>query len=134
MKVLWSAAALCAGQIFTQPVFAETVEVPSGQPIEFLERLIEPDNFDGMTWRFRFVAPLIARQGGTVSLDTAMADMVALCEGFVLRRFTTDGVLPRQVIISLADKRTDYGVAAPDVTQFFEAYAVENGTCIWKEF
>ena len=129
MKGLCLAAVFVAG-----PVVAETVEVPSGQSVEFVERLIEADNFDGMTWRFRFVAPQIARDGGTVSLETAIADMDALCAGFVLRRFNTNGVLPKQVIISLADRRTDYGVAAPGVTQFFEAYAVDNGTCIWKGF
>ncbi len=113
---------------------AEAVDVPSGQPVEFLERLIEPDNYDGMTWRFRFVAPQIARDGGTVSLETAIADMDALCAGFALTRFNSTGALPSQVIISLADARTVHGVAAPGVTQFFEAYAVEDNTCIWKGF
>jgi hypothetical protein len=129
MKAVSLLAVLTAG-----PAMAERVAVPSGQPVEFVERLIEADNFDGMTWRFRFVAPQIARDGGTMSLETTIADMDALCAGFALSRFNANGVLPKQVIISFADKRTEYGIAAPDVTQFFEAYAVENGTCIWKGF
>lgn len=116
------------------PALAEAVVVPSGQPVEFLERVIEVDNYDGLTWRFRFVAPAISRSNGTVSLDTAIADMDALCAGFALTRFNATGALPQQIIISMADRPTEYGVAAPDATQFFEAYSIENGTCIWKGF
>ena len=41
---------------------------------------------------------------------------------------------PAQIVISLSDRPVPFGEAAPDATQFFEAFALQDGTCIWEMF
>ena len=120
--------------LMVTPAWAAPVTVPSGQPVEFVELVKDVPGVAGVTWRFRFVAPQISREGGTVPLDAVAGDMDALCEGFVLPHLADIEQVPDQVIISLADRAVGFGVADPDSTQFFEAYRVENTHCIWEGF
>ena len=55
-------------------------------------------------------------------------------QGFALPRIDPHGPQPAQVIISLSDRPVPFGEVEPDVTQFFEAYRIENGACIWEMF
>ncbi|MBS0565647.1 MAG: acetolactate synthase [Proteobacteria bacterium] len=89
---------------------------------------------DGLTYRFRFLAPAIARAGGTVSADAAEADMQALCESYALPRIATTGPVPQEIVISLSDRPVNFGEPAPDATQYFEAYRPEGKTCVWQGF
>lgn len=122
----FSAAASVRGQ--------DGVPVPSGQTVIFHEIVRDAAGPAGLTYRFRFVAPGIARDGGTVDFETAAADMDHLCQDFALPRISDLGPRPAQIVISLADRAVEFGVPAPEVTQFFEAYRVEDGTCIWEGF
>jgi hypothetical protein len=61
-------------------------------------------------------------------------DMQTLCASFALPRLPETGPRPNQVIISLAAAETPFGQPAPDVVQFFEAYDVSDGTCVWDLF
>ncbi|MFN3294273.1 MAG: DUF6497 family protein [Gemmobacter sp.] len=89
----------------------------------------------GLTVRFRFIAPRIAREGGTIDFDTAAEDMDHLCQTFALPRIeTVTGPQPAQVVISLSDRPVEFGVITPEATQFFEAYSIEDGTCVWEAF
>lgn len=110
------------------------ITVPSGQMVTFLDVILNAPGPEGMAARFRFVAPAIAKEGGTVNFETASADMVHLCESFALQRIAEFGPKPSQIIISLSDKAVPFGEAAPDVTQFFEAYKIEGDACIWEAF
>lgn len=114
------------------PASAEEVTVPSGQSVTFLEAIQNEPGPDGLTARFRFVAPAIA--GGGIDFDTAAADMVYLCETYALPRLAATGPAPAQVVISLSDRPVPFGQGAPDVTQFFEAYRIDGSTCIWEAF
>jgi hypothetical protein len=42
--------------------------------------------------------------------------------------------VPQQVIISLSDTAVPFGESAPEATQFFEAFAIRDGACIWEMF
>ena len=86
----------------------------------------------GLAARFRFVAPQI--KGGAVEFEVASADMAHLCQNFALQRVAKFGPVPSQIIISLSDSAVPFGEAAPDVTQFFEAYRIEDERCIWEAF
>ena len=44
------------------------------------------------------------------------------------------GPQPSQIVISLSDRAVPFGEADPEATQFFEAYRVEGGACIWEMF
>lgn len=124
MKTLATALILAA-------VPALAVDVPSGQPVDLQEVLI--DEVGTETWlRFRFVAPQISRENNGVDYETSALDMGHLCEALALP-YIDEYVLNGDVIvISLADRPTEFGASDPDATQFFEAYRVQDNTCIWE--
>lgn len=37
-------------------------------------------------------------------------------------------------MISLMESPVEFGVASPDTVQYFEAYSVSDGRCIWEAF
>jgi hypothetical protein len=112
----------------------EQIEVPSGQEITFYDVVHDAPGPDGLTYRFRFLAPGIARDAGAVTADMAFDDMQALCETFALPRMAKPGPAPGQIIISLSDRPVVFGVQDPDATQFFEAFRPEGDQCIWEGF
>jgi len=108
----------------------DRIAVPSGQAVTFHEVLL--DQAPGALWaRFRFVAPDI---GGAVDHDASAADMDHLCAEFALPYLADNGISPARVVISLSDRVVPFGEAAPDATQYFEAYRPEDGRCIWEGF
>jgi len=116
------------------PARAEEVPVPSGQVVTFQDVIWNSPGPGGLAVRFRFVAPAIAPDTGTVDFATASDDMLHLCQVYALPRVADSGPVPDQVIISLSSAPVAFGEAAPDVTQFFEAYRVQDGACIWEVF
>lgn len=132
---------VCAGLLLAvsalsataQPVDAP-VSVPSGQAVTLLEIVTDDRGPAGLTYRFRFIAPGIAEEGGAVSFEDAIADMDHLCREYVLPRLSQVGPAPSQIVISLADRPTEFGVATPESTQFFEAYRPSEEDCIWEGF
>ncbi|HEX9858131.1 MAG TPA: DUF6497 family protein [Paracoccaceae bacterium] len=110
------------------------IEVPSGQPVTLQDAIWNEPGPEGLTLRFRFIAPQIARNGGSVDFETAVGDMRALCDSYALPRIADLGPVPAQIIISLSDVPVPFGEAMPDATQFFEAFSVQDGVCIWEIF
>jgi hypothetical protein len=106
----------------------DLVPVPSGQAVTLQEVIWNVPGAQGLALRFRFVAPGLA----TRDLETALADMQALCDAYAAPRLTDFGPVPAQIIISLADRPLPFGEAAPEAVQYFEAYRIENGACIWE--
>lgn len=130
-------AGLMAVQAGTTPPTGEeglVVPVPSGQEVTLIDVIAGAEGPSGLALRFRFLAPAIAAQGGSVGFETAAADMAHLCQTFALPRVALSGPVPDQIIISLSDRLVPFGEAAPDATQFFEAYRIEGGLCIWEPF
>jgi Family of unknown function (DUF6497) len=114
------------------PVAAQQMDVPSGQSVTLSEVLI--DEQPGEVWvRFRFVAPAIARDGGSVDYDIASPDMDHLCEALALPYLQQYALSPTRVVISLSDREVPFGAPSPEATQFFEAYRPETTRCIWEE-
>jgi hypothetical protein len=130
-------AALVAGLALALPAAAQEagarVEVPSGQEVRFFEARRDAGAAAGITWRFRFVAPAISRDGGTVNFDTAAQDMEHLCNRFALPRLP-QGEAPGQIVIELADREVEFGQPAPEATRYFEAFSVQGGRCVWEGF
>ena len=116
------------------PAIAQSVQVPSGQEVQFLELIAEQVGETGLTYRFRFVAPAISRAAGTVKREQVAADMDRLCAAYAVPVLMEKGVAPDQVIISVSDRPVEFGVAAPEATQYFEAYRVQDNACIWEGF
>jgi hypothetical protein len=123
MKAIAAALILAAG-----PVLA--IDVPSGQPVELQEVLI--DDLGGEIWlRFRFVAPQINRDNGTVSPVEAGDDMAHLCDAVALPYLEHHALTGDVIAVSLSDRPTEFGVADPDSTQIFEAFRIVGDTCEW---
>ena len=110
------------------------IAVPSGQPVTLQEVIWNAPGPEGLTVRFRFVAPQIAPVGGSVDFETAVADMQALCDSYARPRLADLGPVPAQIIISLSNVAVPFGTAAPEATQFFEAYSIQDGVCMWEMF
>lgn len=129
-------AGLMLMTLLAGPAMAQgLIPVPSGQPVTLQDVIWNEPGPAGLTARFRFVAPEIAQDGGSIDFDTAVEDMDHLCNTYALPRTQTiTGPRPAQVVISLADRPVDFGVMAPEATQFFEAYRIENGACVWEAF
>jgi hypothetical protein len=108
--------------------------VPSGQEITLQDIFWEEGDGAELVLRLRFIAPQIARATGTVDYDMAAKDMLYLCEHFVLPQIESGEDKPDQIIVSLSDIEVPFGEANLDATQFFEAYRIEGGACIWEIF
>ncbi|MBM1634067.1 hypothetical protein JQV27_12315 [Sulfitobacter mediterraneus] len=106
-------------------------DVPSGQPVDLQEVLID-DLGDEVWLRFRFVAPKISRDDAMAEANAQ--DMLHLCEVTALSYISDFELSGDVIVVSLADRPTEFGVADPDATQFFEAFRAENGSCIWEGF
>ncbi|MEM9350653.1 MAG: DUF6497 family protein [Pseudomonadota bacterium] len=104
--------------------------MPSGEALEFHESFYERQDGGALWARFRFVMPAI---GDGVAYADVADDFMELCQVYVIPALEGQDA-PDQVIISLADRPTDFGVPAPDVTQYFEAFRLEGSSCIWEGF
>jgi hypothetical protein len=86
---------------------------------------------DGTVWlRFRYVAPGITRD----EYDEIQGDFEALCQGAAVNYRPATGMQVSQAVISIASEPVDFGATAPNVSQFFEAFRLEDGACIWEAF
>lgn len=105
--------------------------MPSGLHVTLIEQFVEPQP-DGSLWaRFRFVAPELSPSLG---FDRVEQDFPYLCSAFALPRLAASGNTVQQVVISISQAALDFGATDPDVTQYFEAFRVENDLCIWEGF
>ncbi len=109
---------------------ATAIKVPSGREVTLLDVITNVPGTEGAAARFRFVAPGLTPDDS----EAASADMQALCDTYALPKVEGMVPAPQQIIISLAAKPVPFGEAAPDITQFFEAYTLKNGACIWEVF
>ncbi len=109
------------------------IAVPSGQPVTLLEVLTDQPG-QGLTYRFRFVAPEISREKGQPDFELIGRDLEHLCNAYALPRIAEGGPVPNQIVISIADRPTVFGEPDPQVTQFFEAYSIEDDACTWEPF
>lgn len=108
------------------------IAVPSQQELRLQDVIMDEDGPNGAALRFRFLAPQIAREGGSIVADTATTDLRALCDSFVLPRLADLGGAAPQIILSMSDVAVPFGEAAPEATQYFEAFSVKDGVCIWE--
>ena len=111
------------------------IAVPSGQDITFMDVIYDVQSGVGEAFRYRFLAPGIARDAGSIAFVQAEEDMAALCQDFILPKLIETGAeMPAQIIVVLSDRPVEFGIADPDATQFFEAYRPEDVSCIWEGF
>ena len=125
-------AAIGGGRAIAQDQTGEAVPVPSGQVVTLQDVISDVAGPEGLTLRFRFIAPAIG--AGDVAADAASADMQHLCDSYALPRVSDFGPVPSQIVISLSAAPVAFGASAPDVVQFFESYSIDGGKCRWEMF
>lgn len=128
--LICAAAVSTAAAVQQGEAMEERLVLPSGLEAALQEVLRQEDG-GAPVWRFRFVAPGLDRSAG---LDVVSADLEFLCNGVALKQAPEAGAQGATIIISVGSKASEFGVPDPDVVQVFEAYRVENGTCIWEVF
>ena len=112
----------------TQDVLA----VPSGYEYYLHEAIFETRQDNSLVARFRYVMPIIGQEA--VTFDDVEFDFLFLCETQALQTLKKEQKDVDQVIVSLSDRETDFGSTTSVATQYFEAYSIENGSCIWEGF
>ena len=123
----WGLAVMPLAAAAADPI--DLVETKSGLQAQFIETVQDRSSY-GLTLHFRFVVPEIA--GQALEFDQVAADMTDLCTGFALPRLAQTGPQPRQIVISLASAETPFGLANPEITQYFEAFSIQDNRCIWE--
>jgi len=131
----WLGKITAAAMLICAPfgLAAEMIKVPSGQPITFHDVIWEAEG-DVNTYRFRYIAPEISRQGGSIGFDQAEQDLHHLCETSALPALIEQGRSVDRIVISLSDRIVEFGTSNPDATQFFDAYTPDGTKCIWEGF
>lgn len=118
---------------FTAATALPVLDVPSGQPVELYEVLV--DKVGAETWlRFRFLTPEIARDGGTITFAEAEADLEHLCAEVALPYLAEYDLAPEIVAVTLLDRPVTFGLTDPEATQFIDVFRVTSGACIWEGF
>lgn len=128
------AGALCgsAAHATGAGTLQEIPAVPSGQQISLQEVFLDVKPDGVLTYaRFRFVAPEI---GSIRTYGDVEADFAFLCSEYALPVMQKGQDHVDQIVISLASQPVEFGASDPDTTQYFEAFRIENATCIWEEF
>lgn len=117
-------AATAAGQ-------EEAPAVPSGLSLYLQEMLVEAQPDGARVGRFRFVAPALA---AGVSFARVEEDFAFLCAQVAVPELAQVQPDVAQVVISLASAELEFGASDSSVIQFFEAFRIESGLCIWEGF
>jgi hypothetical protein len=119
------------GAAATAGVLEEAPAVPSGYTISLLEILFETRDDASRVARFRYVMPLM-RQG--IAFAEIEGDFFHLCNGVAVPYLAVSREKVDQVIISMADRETEFGETTQLAQQYFEAFSVHEGSCIWEGF
>lgn len=122
--------------LLTLPAFAagSDLGLPSGRSVTFHDVIHGAPGPGGLTVRFRFIETDLRDVIDTTPYDELEADMHYLCETYALDRIPNIGPQPATVMISIADRPTEFGAQDPGVVQVFEAYRPEEGACLWEGF
>jgi hypothetical protein len=113
------------------PAVPSIQDLPSGLSVTLQEFFVDtlPDGSNQA--RFRFVAPELGQGAGFAQVE---ADFPVLCENVAVPALAETRPDVAQVIISMAEKPMEFGATDPSTIQYFEAFRIENGSCIWEVF
>ncbi len=131
----WRGVAFLALIFAAQPAFAAPV-LPEGWA-EFHDAVVEvhAGAAEGAEERWlvmRYLAPEIAREGGSLGYEDVAMEMDALCNGQALATAKAHESPIDQIIIALMDRVVERGQPDPAATQFIASYVVTEAGCEWQ--
>lgn len=106
--------------------------IPSGFDYRLQEELSDVMPDGQRVLRLRYVAEQIGSEGG--AYEAVSDDFAVLCMRDALQRAQSASDPFAQVVVSLSSKESKFGVFDPNVIQYFEAFTVQNNTCILEAF
>ena len=115
------------------PVVAQET-IPSGQALVLWEVMWERIEGGGTQAVLRFIAPGVAREGGTVGPEAALTDLDWLCATHAVPLSRLPAARADSVVITMMDRPVPRGVTDPDATQYFGLYTIENGECSPEDY
>ena len=119
--------------LLAAPAAAQDVP-PSGQPLVLWEIVWERVAGSGAQAVLRFIAPGIARDGGTVDAEAALADLDWLCATHGVPVAALPAARSDKVVITLMDRAVPRGTTDAAATQYFGLYTIENGECSPEDY
>ena len=128
---LW--AAQTEGRV-TLPGSDDAFAVPSGQGVTLQEVIVDQPSAGTAIYRFRFLAPAIARKGGTMDFEASIGDMQQLCDGYAVQQIMAPMPTATQVIIAFSDMALPFGETNPKATQFFIAFSIVDSLCVLEPY
>ncbi len=118
--------------LIVAPLAGQASSVPSGHALELQEQFWETLQDGTQVFRQRFVMPAIAEQ--SVGYMQLVDDFEYLCTHSAIPEIAAENLTIDQIVISLSDRETEFGVASPEAIQYFEAFSLKNDICIWEAF
>jgi hypothetical protein len=132
--VLEHGAGPTAPAAFTDPELSEAGAIPEDLPLT--EAPPPSDTFpgasDGGLARLRLVVEGLGGDG--LGYDAVAGDFLWLCQQVALPALAANAWAPAEVVITLSDRETEFGLADPEAVQFFEGFRVVDGTCVPQAF
>lgn len=113
---------------------ADADALPSGQPIVLWEIVWERVAGAETQAVLRFIAPGIAREGGTVDAAAAALDMEWLCRTHGVPVASLPAASSDSVVVTMMDRPVPRGATDPAATQYFGAYRIEGGDCLPQDY
>ncbi len=111
----------------------EAPTVPSGLSLNFQEWLLIEQPDGQIFSHFRFVAPALGQVDGPRHGDIE-TDFQHLCDSYAAQTLVAQSTHVDQIVISFADRELEFGETAPQAVQYFEAFRLQDGVCIWEVF
>lgn len=130
----WSKIAVFGGALMSAAAagaLEEVPAVPSGHSLTLQETLVDHATEQSVL-RLRYVMPAIADK--SLGYNDLLADFEYLCETQAVPEALAQPTPIQQIVISLSDQETEFGVSNPDATQYFEAFNLETDICILEGF
>lgn len=127
MLCLWAGPAL-SGSV---PEGAVVVDVPSQEEV-WLQEVLADDTSGAMVYRYRFVMPNL--RAAQLDFDGLGADLQSLCDTVALPAMRAQAAEVEQIVISVSEVESEFGVMDPDVAQVFELFVPGEDACIWEMF
>ena len=106
---------------------------PSGLSHDLQEMVLEPQGApmgSVRVVRLRYVAVEIADESA-MGFEKIEGDFKWLCQTDGIARRDKSAPNAEQIVISIASEPVAFGEIAPSVVQYFDAFRIENGDCIW---
>jgi hypothetical protein len=126
-------AAYVVGVAFAGTAWAVDVP-PSGIDATLYETIYEPQGVTAATakiMRLRYLAPEITDRV-VFGFDAIEADFAWFCARDGLQNARDAAPMVEQIIVSVASEIVGFGETAPNVVQYFDAFRVQDATCIWE--